>query len=182
MEIEQRLITLKDGRTCTLRNAREQDAQALLEYLKIVSSETSFLASYPEEVNYPMDKEIEVIKRFENDTKSVMILAEVDGKIAGNSSFSPISNRYRFAHRTSLAIALTNEYWGLGIGKALFGMLLEVAKKCQYEQAELEVVSTNERAISLYKQFGFESYGERPNGMKYKDGTYANEMLMVKML
>lgn len=60
--------------------------------------------------------------------------------------------------------------------------VLEAAKECGYEQAELEVVSTNTKAIRLYESEGFTIYGTRPHGMKYQDGTYADEYLMKKDL
>lgn len=46
----------------------------------------------------------------------------------------------------------------------------------------LNVIANNERAIALYKKMGFEICGTTPNGSKYKDGTYADEHIMVRML
>ena len=85
-------------------------------------------------------------------------------------------------HRCSIGIALYKQYWGLGIGRELMYLLLESAKKCGYEQAELEVVSKNERAVALYEKIGFERVGERPKTMKHKDGTYDSNIIMVKQL
>ena len=59
---------------------------------------------------------------------------------------------------------------------------LECAKECGYEQAELEVVSKNERAVALYEKIGFERVGERPKAMKHKDGSYDSNIIMVKQL
>jgi ribosomal protein S18 acetylase RimI-like enzyme len=60
--------------------------------------------------------------------------------------------------------------------------VLEIAKSCGYEQAELEVIATNEPAIYLYKSFGFEIYGRFPRNMKYMDGTYVDTYWMMKVL
>lgn len=59
---------------------------------------------------------------------------------------------------------------------------LERAKEAGYEQAELEVIAGNERAISLYKQLGFEEFGVFPDNIKYKDGSYADAVWMMKKL
>ena len=59
---------------------------------------------------------------------------------------------------------------------------LERAKEAGYEQAELEVIAGNERAISLYKQLGFEEFGVFPDNIKYKDGSYADGVWMMKKL
>lgn len=111
-----------------------------------------------------------------------MIIAEVDGKIAGNSSFSAIGGKFKIKHRCSLGIALYEQYWGLGIGRELVSLLLEKAHDCGYEQMELEVVSRNERAIALYEKMGFYAIGERPYAMKHKDGTYDSNIIMIKGL
>ena len=47
---------------------------------------------------------------------------------------------------------------------------------------ELDVVKNNERALKMYKGFGFEIIGIRENALCYQDGTYADEYLMVKKL
>ena len=60
--------------------------------------------------------------------------------------------------------------------------VLDVAKMLGYEQAELEVVASNEAAIQLYKSIGFEIYGTFPDNMKYKDGTYVDTYWMMKKL
>ena len=49
------------------------------------------------------------------------------------------------------------------------------------EKVEL-VYSDNARAIHLYEKFGFERYGIHPRAFKLKDGTYRDEIIMVKML
>lgn len=51
-----------------------------------------------------------------------------------------------------------------------------------FEQLELGVYSDNARAIHLYEKFGFERYGIQPRAFKLKDGTYRDEIIMVKML
>ena len=43
MVFETKEIHLKDGRRCILRSVEEKDAEAMLEYLRTVSSETPFL-------------------------------------------------------------------------------------------------------------------------------------------
>ena len=88
----------------------------------------------------------------------------------------------RYKHRCSVAIALYKEYWGRGIGEIMMRTVLEEAGKAGFEQAELEVISENKGAISLYKKLGFEIHGHLPHNMKYSDGTYADAEWMVKLL
>ena len=44
------------------------------------------------------------------------------------------------------------------------------------------MVSTNAPAVALYRKLGFETVGTLPQAMKYKDGTYASFLLMVRRL
>lgn len=50
--------------------------------------------------------------------------------------------------------------------------LISAAGEHGFEQLELEVVTENRRAISLYQKMGFRICGTLPDNMKYKDGTY----------
>ena len=59
----------------------------------------------------------------------------------------------------NIAIALYKEYCGLGIGKAMLEIILDIAEKMGYEQAELEVIANNKPAIALYEKLGFKMYG-----------------------
>lgn len=47
---------------------------------------------------------------------------------------------------------------------------------------ELDVVKNNERALKMYQSFGFEIAGTRENALRYSDGSYADEYLMIKKL
>ena len=80
-------------------------------------------------------------------------------------------------------IAIHQEYWGLGIGSAMFAELISAAKaNPSTEILELEFIEGNDRARALYEKYGFEIVGERPNAFKYKDGSFRKEFFMQKKL
>ena len=182
MEYTEKTVTLKNGKTCLLRCGEETDAEALLEYLKTTAGETPYVIRGPEEVRTSLEEEVEFIRRKRDDPRGLMLLAFVDGQLAGTCSFAAVNNQNRTRHRCTMGIALYQKFWGMGIGTALLGEILDMAKSAGYEQAELEVVSANDPAIALYRKFGFEATGTMPRVMKYKDGTYADFLFMVKML
>jgi ribosomal protein S18 acetylase RimI-like enzyme len=48
--------------------------------------------------------------------------------------------------------------------------------------SNLEVISDNQNAITLYEKLGFQKYGTFPDNMKYADGHYASADWMMKKL
>lgn len=182
MDHQEKAVTLKNGKICLLRPAEESDAEILLEYLKTTSAQTPYMVREPEEVRTSAEEEVEFIRRNRENPRALMLLAFVDGKFAGSCSFGGASERNRMRHRCTVGISLYREFWGMGIGRALMGEILAGAKAAGFEQAELEVVSTNEPAIGLYKKLDFRTTGTIPHAFRYKDGTYADFLFMVKDL
>ena len=165
-----------------LRSANIEDAQLLVDYLKTVCGETRFLLCDPDEIKYTAESEVEFINEKKSSEDSMLILAFVGGEFAGNCSFRPIGSRRRAKHRTDIGIALYQKYTGFGLGRLMLEQLLGKIKELGYEQAELTVVSGNDRAYHLYDSLGFKECGRIPNANRYRDGSYADDIHMVKML
>lgn len=182
MNYTQKEITLKDGSVCTLRCPEIKDAAALIELLKVTSAETPFLLREPEEITLTVEEEKAFLAARADDKGTLMLLSEDEEGITGLCSLTPAGPHLRVAHRSTVAISLISRAWGKGLGTAMLRELLSFAKEYGYKQAELEVVEGNDTAIALYKKLGFVPYGTRPNTMKYKDGSFRNEILMYKEL
>ncbi len=182
MEYASKEILLKNGRACLLRLAEASDAEMLLEYLKATSGETPYMIREPEEVRTSLEEEAEFIRKNRENPRALHLLAFVDGAFAGSCSFAPDSERLRMRHRCTVGISLYREFWGMGVGTALMEEILTGAKAAGFEQAELDVVSGNAPAVGLYRKMGFETTGTIPRAFKYKDGTYADFLFMVKYL
>ena len=182
MMFPERAVTLKDGRTCVLKPNSPEYAAEMIEYMKRTAAETEFLLRYPDEVQFTLESEEEILGRLLEDPYSIMMIAVVDGKAAGNGSVNGIGSKRKIRHRSSLAIALYEEYWGLGIGTAMIDYLCELAAKVGWQQLDLEVVAENEQAIALYKKCGFLETGRRHNALLFDDGSLHDEILMYKKL
>ena len=153
----------------------------MLDYLKATSVETPYLVNEPEEITLTLEQEERFITANAENERALMIAGFLDGEHVGNCSFHMVSGKKRFLHRCGLGIALYQKFCGLGIGRQMMELVLEQAKRCGYEQVELEVVAENKRAVRLYESLGFEICGKMVHGMKYKDGSYADMYMMVKM-
>ncbi len=182
MRFEPRQIILKDGRTCILKPTAPEYAEEMIEYMKTTAGETPYLVRYPDEIDFTPEQEREILGRLLEDPNSIMMMAFVDGKTAGNGSVSGIGTRRKIRHRCSLAIALCREFWGLGIGSAMIGYMTELAAQVGWTQLELEVVEENARARALYQKCGFTESGRRHGAFLFDDGTAHDLILMYRSL
>lgn len=177
-------ITINDkkGRKIVLRSATEKDAENLIDYLKVTASETPFLIREPDEITLSVEQEQTFIKAKKDSENELLLIAEIGNRHIGNCSLMSIGGYKRYRHRCEIAIALYQEYCGLGIGKEMMETVLNIAEKMGYEQAELEVIADNKPAIALYEKLGFKIYGTFPDNMKFADGSYVDAYWMMKKL
>ena len=162
--IYSKTVTLRDGRTCVLRNGTEADAQGVLSNFILTHGQTDFLTTYPDETTLTVLQERDYLKRKTENPREIELLAEVDGTITGTAGIGGVGSAEKTSHRASFGIGIDKVWWGLGIGRALTEACIECAAAAGYSQLELEVVANNERALSLYKSVGFVEYGRNPNG------------------
>ena len=183
MVIEDKWITLKDGRKALLRNPGEKDIEGMLEYLRVSAGETEFILRYPEECGkYTHEGEQKLFAQWNASEEDCVLICLVDGKVAGNCQIKFKTN-LKTKHRASVAIALTKEFWNLGIGTQMFEELISIAKaRPEVTQLELEFIEGNIRARALYEKMGFRIVAVHPNFIRLKNGKLLNEYLMVKEL
>ncbi len=182
MIFEKKEYILKVGRKLTLRSPEKEDAAEVLEVFTKIAEETHFTLNYPEEIynKYTVESEAAFLEAMKNNPNSLMILAFVEDKYAGscNIDFRTIM---KTKHRATIGVGLAKEYWGLGIASILFENMLQAAKDRQdTTQLELDVLEDNERAVRLYKKFGFEIVATLPDAICLKDGTSLAVHTMIK--
>jgi len=182
MIYEEKTITLNDGQKCLLRSPTGEDAEGMIAYLRQTSGETPYMARYEDEVTMTADEEGKFLSEILDDPKRIMIAAFTAGRLVANAGLSRVSLREKHNHRAEFGISIIMEYWNRGLGSALLSAIIESAKKSGYEQLELDVVTENDRAVALYKKFGFETYGTRERSFKLRDESYTSEYLMLKKL
>ena len=175
-----KIILLKDGRECCLRNGTENDAQEVLDVFNLTHAETDYLLTYPDENSFTVEQESSFLKAKTESSNEIEIIAVVDGKIAGTAGIDAVGNKYKTKHRAEFGIGIAKEFWGLGLGRALTGACIECATEAGYTQLELDVVSDNASAISLYKKVGFVEYGRNPKGFNSRISGY-QELIYMKL-
>ncbi len=170
--LEARSYALSD-RTLIVRTATEEDAAELHDLYRTLYGETQYLSRHSDEVP---DKHELLEKRLRSQLgaeSDLFLVAMVDGRLVGMASLTGSPLR-RFAHSAELAIAITKDNWGFGIGRRLMAALCDWADARGLVRIALEVAANNTRAIDLYRTFGFEIEGRlrarRKEGDGYVDG------------
>ena len=142
-----------------ITKAVPDDAEEILECLKIIGGESDNLTFGAEGLPFSVEDERQYLAYLQDSTSSVMYVAKVDGKIVGTASFDGYP-RERMKHRGGISVALVKSQWGKGIGSMMMEKLIAFAKEeAKAEIISLEVRSDNAAAIHLYEKYGFENIG-----------------------
>lgn len=181
MKIEPRTYTLPSGEVLTVRSLCADDAKALSAFRLATYRETYFMARYPEE-----GANLEAVQKGLAGSEASALNFEVGAfageKLVGEFGVAQVRPHIKYRHRAVMGISVLKDYWGGGLGSFLMQLAVDQAKANGFEQLELDVYSDNARAIHLYEKFGFERCGTMPHAFKLKDGTYRDEIMMVRML
>ena len=138
----------------TIERAQPEEAAALLDYLKIVGGETDNLSFGVEGVPLSIEAEQNYLRVQSGSTDNAQYIAKVNGEVIGTASLNRRSNR--MSHRGEFGISLKKAWWGCGAASALMEAILTFARENGFEQLNLEVRSSNIRAIRLYEKYGFQ--------------------------
>ncbi len=169
---------LKDGRTLILRDPMLDDAQELMDYLKIVGGETDFLLVDENGIEeLTLEGEQSWIKSTLNAPNTRMFIGTVDGEIVLVCDVRAAA-RKRISHVAGVAISIKRAFWHLGIGSIAMRAMIDYAKSTgALRTLSLEVRAGNDRAIELYKRFGFVEAGRHKGRINVR-GVYHDEFLM----
>lgn len=168
---------MKDGRVLCMRKMTPEDAKSVLEYGKIVGSETQYLLIDETGFGDDVQKETEWIESVNRTPNSLSLMGFVDGELAGMCGLLAES-KPKLAHNAGIGITVKQKFWGLGVGTAMLKAAIDFAKAtCSIKIIHLEVFAENERAIRLYKYLGFEEVGRRKQRFCV-NGKYHDEILM----
>jgi len=166
---------MKDGRMATLRPAREEEAGELLTLVNEVAGEGIYIGT--EKLLLGLDEERQFIRDALENPRKLLVVAETGGKVVAISSIFAGSFGLKDHHVGTLGMLVAKPYRELGLGTAMLTYLLAWAYDVGLEKVDLEVFSTNRRAINLYRKFGFIEEGRRRRAFRLLD-RYADDVMM----
>jgi putative acetyltransferase len=108
-------------------------------------------------------------------------VAERDGDVVGSAGLHPVGAHVRRRHVAMIGISVRPDAQRQGVGTALMQALCDYADRwAQILRIELGVYTDNERAIRLYRRFGFEIEGTH-RAYALRDGLYVDSHTMARL-
>ncbi len=165
-----------------VREARVEDAAAMLHYARTLFAEPDLdLPVAPGEFQISLLDEQAVVADHAARPNAVFLLAtSLDGEIIGLLSCHGRPLR-ALSHSCEMGISVAKHHRGRGVGRALMQAMLEWAGAAGIRRIELKVYARNERAIRLYRSFGFEAEGRRRRAV-CQDGEFLDDIVMSLLL
>ncbi|MBZ6076009.1 GNAT family N-acetyltransferase [Microvirga puerhi] len=110
----------------------------------------------------------------------LVLVAEVEGRIAANGSITRFLGRR--AHAGTLGLGVHDDYQGRGIGSRMLREILAMADDwLGLKRVELTVYTDNSPAISLYERAGFEHEGTH-KAYAFRQGRYVDAYAMARLV
>jgi len=151
--------TLKNEEVLKIRNGNPIDAEKMIDYLNIISTESDFLTFGKGEVKVTLEEERKIIEDCLISDNKLFIVAEANGRIVGSLFFRG-GTKPRTKHTGEFGVSVLKEYWGLGIGTKLISYLIDWANETNIiKKINLRVREDHQRGIDLYQSLGFKAEG-----------------------
>jgi RimJ/RimL family protein N-acetyltransferase len=172
-------IKLRNGRTATVSFLSKKDSTRelqrfindLIKEKACVLYNTRFTLKEEEQWKKGM---IEAFRK----KNGYMLMARVDGKLAGNSGCT--RGKYKEKGNVQLGVAVAKPYRGLGLGEALLKLNVKTAKRFFRSKPRniwLSVFATNRAAYALYRKLKFKKFAVFPKWL-YHEGRHVDHVFM----
>lgn len=160
-----------------IRSAKEDDAKSLSEVRLQIDGETENMdrekgEAYIDEVGFN-----QLIKEDTESPYNLFLVCEANGKIVGFSRCEG-NQLKRMFHKVEFGVCILKDFWGYGIGTNLLKETIRWADTNKIKKITLNVLETNQKAIMLYKNYGFEEEGVLKKDKLLSDGKYYNTVIM----
>ena len=166
-----------NGISYTVRPAVTKDAKDLSEVRVQIDGETQNLDREKGEAYIDTAGFEQLIKIDSENKNNLFLVAVSNNKIIG---FSRCEGNHlkRSSHKVEFGVCVLKDYWGFGIGTNLLKESIAWADSNGIHKITLNVLETNDKAITLYTKFGFKIEGLLINDKVLADGQYYNTVVM----
>jgi ribosomal protein S18 acetylase RimI-like enzyme len=161
----------------SIRAARAEDAPLLAAAERAIASIPGRLAPRPDEI---VDDDVrKKILELGDRRRGIYLVAEQMGTLVGHALLESLPLAVT-SHVVRLTIAVHEGHQRQGVGRALLQELLGWARSNPgVEKVELQVRSSNDPAIALYRSLGFVEEGRKTRRLKIGPGEYLDDLYMA---
>jgi putative acetyltransferase len=161
----------------SIRKARQEDAPVIAAAERAIASVPGKLASQPQEIDDDAVRRTIVDLGGRDD--GIYLVAEHAGAVIGHAFLEPLALAAT-AHVVRLTLAVHEGHQRQGVGRALMNELLSWARSNpRVEKFELQVRSSNDGAIALYRSLGFIEEGRKTKRLKIGPNAYLDDVYMA---
>jgi RimJ/RimL family protein N-acetyltransferase len=180
--MESSLRKVGDLTAVNIREARPEDAAALISYFRRIFAEPGInLITEVDEFTMTVEMESRFIRDLARADNSFFLVAEVGDHIIGQLTLEGLKRR-NVRHAAVLGITVARESRGQGVGRRLIERAIEMARASGIiTRIELHVFARNKGAIHLYETCGFKLEGKRRRAV-LRDGEYLDDLVMALLL
>ena len=127
---------------------------------------------------FPIDSTIEfVTSAIDKNTPFLFVIDTAIDRCVGWCDAMPKTDKIGY-----LGTGILSDYREQGIGKKLIGEVISSSRDYGYQQIELDVRSTNKRAIHVYGQLGFQIMNIVKDGFEFMGIDIAEDVVQMKLL
>jgi RimJ/RimL family protein N-acetyltransferase len=169
------LTVMRPAPPVTIRPLTEPDVEAVIDVLEIVGGEGRWIG-----LEAPFDRQTRAETMRRDLTEAATFggfVATQDGSVVG-----AVYLRLAPYGVATLAMAIIAPYRGRGVGTLLVDQGLEWARRAEAHKVSLEVWPHNDRAIGLYKKFGFVEEGRLLRHYRRRSGELWDAVVMGLLL
>jgi len=162
-----------------VREVKKEEAKLLLNMLTQLDKETDMMMFEAGERKSTVEDITQHIKQREKTGSLTLgVFAEnvIVGYLVAERGFA---NRIKHSYYVHLGIL--ESYHGLGLASRMLEYLINYAKSNSIKRIELTVRVDNNKAISLYKKFGFKIEGTKRYSL-YINNSYIDEYYMSRII
>lgn len=165
-----------------IREARESDAQNLIDFLNQVGKETTYLTMDEAGILLSVSEMQEVIRKMADAPNQLYLLALLDDEVAGVLSISADFHE-RIFHIGELFLVVAKRFSRNGLGTLLLEEALTWAKENGViKRLELTVQVRNKRAVHLYQKMGFFIEAEQERGAYVEEEGFLPVYRMAQLI
>ncbi|GEP90431.1 Protein N-acetyltransferase, RimJ/RimL family [Chitinophaga terrae (ex Kim and Jung 2007)] len=174
---------LPNGDELVIRMPELRDAPGLLSNFQRLTRETEFLLfTHSEAMDLDVASEEDFIRSYLDNPEQLLLLATVRGQIVGSINVNHPGFKKK-SHTGEVGISVESKWQNMGIGRRLMTAMLRWADdRPELRLLTLNVFSINEKAMQMYRNFGFMECGRLPHGIQLPDGSYTDLITMYKVI